>query len=103
MGATPAWQWNQNVVGSRLWDGNTALIESCQCDNPEDAITSIIEMTWIALTATTDKPGKVRKKKSYTMTPGPRVRGLATLQCHRTYLRSPISSTLHGKGEFAVT
>lgn len=35
-----------------LWDGNTALIESCACDNPDDAAMSIIEMTWNALRAT---------------------------------------------------
>ena len=32
-----------------LWEGNTALIESCRCDSPEDAAMSIIEMTWNAL------------------------------------------------------
>ena len=32
-----------------LWEGNTALIESCRCDNPDDAAMAIIEMTWNAL------------------------------------------------------
>lgn len=32
-----------------LWEGNTALIESCRCENPDDATTRIIEMTWNAL------------------------------------------------------
>ena len=32
-----------------LWEGNTALIESCGCDDPEDAAMAIIEMTWKAL------------------------------------------------------
>lgn len=32
-----------------LWEGNTALIESCACDSPEDATMAIIEMTWNAL------------------------------------------------------
>jgi len=34
-----------------LWDGNTALIESCARDNPDDAAMVIIEMTWKALRA----------------------------------------------------
>ena len=38
-----------------LWDGNTALIESCQCDNPDDAAMAIIEMTWIASRMGQDK------------------------------------------------
>lgn len=32
-----------------LWDGNTALIKSCQVDRADDAAVSIIEMTWKAL------------------------------------------------------
>ncbi|MDP1718633.1 MAG: hypothetical protein Q8L40_11215 [Burkholderiales bacterium] len=34
-----------------LWDGNTALIESCACDSPDDAAVAIVEMTWKALRA----------------------------------------------------
>ena len=32
-----------------LWKGNTALIESCACGNPDDAAMVIIEMTWNTL------------------------------------------------------
>jgi hypothetical protein len=32
-----------------LWDGNAALIESCECENSDDAAMAIIEMTWVAL------------------------------------------------------
>jgi hypothetical protein len=32
-----------------LWDGNTALIESCACNSPDRAAMMIIEMTWAAL------------------------------------------------------
>ena len=32
-----------------LWEGNTALIESCGCDDPDDAAMAIIEMTWKGL------------------------------------------------------
>lgn len=34
-----------------LWDGNTALIESCACDSPDDAAVAIIEMARNALRA----------------------------------------------------
>ena len=34
-----------------LWDGNTALIESCACDSPDSAAMMLIEMTWTALSA----------------------------------------------------
>jgi hypothetical protein len=32
-----------------LWDGNTALVESCGCYSPDDAAIAIIKMTWNAL------------------------------------------------------
>ena len=32
----------------RLWDGNTALTESCKRNNPDDAGMMIIETTWNA-------------------------------------------------------
>ncbi len=31
-----------------LWDGNTALIESCGCDSPDDAVMVIVEKAWDA-------------------------------------------------------
>jgi hypothetical protein len=34
-----------------LWDGNTALIESCGCVSPDDAAMMIIEMVWKGLRA----------------------------------------------------
>ena len=34
-----------------LWDGNTALIESCGCNSPDDAAMVIVEMVWMALCA----------------------------------------------------
>jgi hypothetical protein len=34
------------------------LIESCKCDNPDDAAMSIIEMTWVALKAAAEWPAK---------------------------------------------
>ena len=32
-----------------LWDGNAALMESCQANSSDDAAMVIIEMTWTAL------------------------------------------------------
>lgn len=37
-----------------LWDGNTALIESCSCDSSNGAAMVIIEMTWTALRASAE-------------------------------------------------
>ena len=34
-----------------LWDGNTALIDSCACDSPDSAAMMLIELTWAALSA----------------------------------------------------
>lgn len=34
-----------------LWDGNTMLIRSCGCKEPEDASVAIIEMAWQVLRA----------------------------------------------------
>jgi hypothetical protein len=34
-----------------LWDGNTALIESCACDSPDSAAMLLIESTWSALSS----------------------------------------------------
>jgi hypothetical protein len=38
-----------------LWDGNTALIESCGYYGPDDAAMTIIEMTWNAMRMSKDK------------------------------------------------